>query len=139
MTVSTIRILIIIVLIAHGAGHYMGILSSLGVKLSHKSSGDSWLLTGVIGETPARLLGLIIWSLAFVGFITGGMGFAGWLIPGSWWPTLTGIAAVLSLFGLIFFWNGFAFIFNKISAIIVNVAVLISVLGNGWMKPYQGN
>lgn len=132
MSISTLRIVIAVILLVHGIGHYMGLLSAVGVKLSSTSSANSWLFTGLLGDTPARIIGFVIYLLAFFGFIAAGLGLLGWLIPRGWWQPLAIGSAIISLFGLIFFWNAFAFFFNKFGAVAVNIAVLICLLRLHW-------
>jgi hypothetical protein len=132
MSTSTLRIAIAVILIAHGVGHYMGMLSTLGVKLSRTSSPDSWLFTNLLGDKGSRAIGFIIWLLALLGFIGAGLALLGLLIPQAWWQPLAVISAIISLVGLIFFWNAFAMFFNKLGAVGVNVAVLISLLFLRW-------
>ena len=54
MSDSIWRIIIAIVLIAHGLGHGLGMLAAAGVKLSPTHSPDSWLFTRLLGDTEAQ-------------------------------------------------------------------------------------
>ena len=132
MAVSTLLIVIAVVLIAHGIGHYMGVLSAFGVRLSPKSSSQSWLFTNLLGEKISRIISFIIWILALLGFIGAGLSLLGWILPQNIWEPLGIISAILFLAGLMLFWNAFAFIFNKIGALGVNIAVLVALLILHW-------
>ena len=132
MSPSTLRIVFIVVLFTHGIGHYMGILSSFGIKLSQNSSFQSWILGNYLSESALRIAGGVIWAAAFAGFIGAGLGLAGWLVPERLWQPLAIVSAFVSLAGLLLFWNAFAFLFNKIGAIGINLAVLVSLLYLRW-------
>jgi hypothetical protein len=130
---TTVRFVIAIVLIAHGLGHGLGILAATGLKLSRGHSPDSWLLSGLIGHDPARLLGAALWLASLVAFVAAGLALAGWGLPARHWPTLAVVAAVLSLVTLAAFWLGLPFLFpNKVGVILVDVSVLVSVLWLEW-------
>ena len=62
MSISTIRTLIAIVLIAHGLGHALGILAAMGITLSKNHSLYSWLLTKFTGQSVSTGIGSAISS-----------------------------------------------------------------------------
>ncbi|MFC1564820.1 hypothetical protein ACFL6G_07775 [candidate division KSB1 bacterium] len=128
MPASTIRMIVIVLLIFHGIGHYMGILSIFGIKLSQNMSSHSWFLTDLTGDKAARIIAFMLWVSAFAGFICSGLGLGDWIIPNSAWQIMAVISAFISLTGVILFWNAFAFLFNRIGVLAVNIAVLLSVL-----------
>ena len=129
MSDSIWRIIIAIVLIAHGLGHGLGMLAAAGVKLSPTHSPDSWLFTRLLGDTGARIIGFVIWLLALVGFVGAGLGLLGWLVPVASVPSLALGASVISLASLALFWNALPFFFpNKVGVIVVDVAVLVYLL-----------
>ena len=132
MSTNTIRIITGSVLILHGIGHVMALLPALNIASTEKWNYRSWLLSGVIGETFSRVLVIILFGAAMIGFIASGMGLFGWLVPHGAWQTLALISAVISLVALALFWNAFvAFFPNKVGAIVVNVAILWALLGSG--------
>lgn len=129
MADTTWRIIIAVILIAHGLGHGLGMLAAIGVKLSPTHSPDSWLFTRLLGDTGARIIGFVIWLLALVGFVGAGLGLLGWLVPAASVPALAIGASVISLAGLALFWNAFPFFFpNKVGVIVVDVAVLVYLI-----------
>lgn len=132
MSTSTIRIITGLVLIIHGIGHAMAFFPALNITSTDKWHYRSWLLTGLLGDTVSRVLVVILFGAALIGFITAGLGLFGWLVPHSAWQTLAIVSAVISLIALALFWNSFAALFpNKIGAIIVDVATLWALLGSG--------
>ena len=132
MSGSTLRFVTAVVLIAHGIGHFMGILSAIGVRLTPKSSSRSWLFTNLVGDTGARAIGVVIWLSALLGFLGAGMSLLGWFFPQNLWQPLAIVSAIISLIGLVFFWNAFATILNKVGALGVDVAVLGALLIFHW-------
>jgi hypothetical protein len=133
MPTSTLRILIAIVLIAHGIGHGLGVLPPLGVRLTKTHSARSWLFSRLLGDTGARIISGAIWLLAMVAFIAAGLGLLAWLVPQNLWQPLAIGGAALSLVGLLLFWNAFPTPFpNNVAIIAVNVAILVSLLWLRW-------
>jgi hypothetical protein len=127
MSASSIRLIAVALLMFHGIGHYMGILSTFGIKMTAAMSADSRLLTDLLGENPARIIAFLVWTVSLAGFICAGLSLGGWIIPVSAWQLIALISSVISLTGIILFWNAFAFMFNKIGALIVDIAVIISI------------
>ena len=132
MSTSTIRIITGLVLIIHGIGHAMAFFPALNIFSTDKWHYRSWLLSGFLGDTVSRVLVMILFGAAFIGFIAAGLGLFGFLVPHSAWQTLAIISAVISLVALGLFWNSFASLFpNKIGAIVVDAATLWALLGSG--------
>jgi hypothetical protein len=133
MSISTIRTLIAIVLIAHGLGHALGILAAMGITLSKNHSLYSWLLTKFTGQSVSTGIGVLVFSAVLIGFICTGLSLGGWLLPRHVWQTLGLIAAIVSLTGLCLFWNAFPFLFpNKIGVLFVDIGLLVSILWLQW-------
>ena len=126
-----LRIVIGLVLLAHGIGHSMGLLGLFKVAAVNPAwNGDSWLLSGPTGSTLAQAVGVVLWSVSMVGFAAlAGIVF-GWL-PESWWMPLAVVASVASLAGVLIFPTAFP-TFSTIGAVAVDVAVLVAVLGLHW-------
>jgi len=99
MPPSTQRILIAVVLIAHGIGHGLGVLPSPRVQLTKTHSARSWLFSRLFGDTGARVVGGAVWLLALVAFVAIGgaaLSLAGccsgtrFLLPSpTAWPSLS--------------------------------------------------
>ncbi len=133
MSNQTLRIIISLVLIAHGIGHWMGIMTAVGAIKTDNWHSRSWLLTDSLGDSTARIVALVLWIVAFIGFLAAGTGTLGWSVTEDSWRTLAVIAAVISLVALVLFWNAFAVLFpNKIGAIAVNIATLVAILLADW-------
>lgn len=130
MSASTIRIITGLVLIVHGIGHVMAFFPAMNWASSDKWHYRSWLLSGILGDTASRILVVVLFGAAGLGFIAAGFGVFGWLVPHDSWQNLALVSAVISLVALFLFWNAFvAFFPNKIGSIVVNVLVLWGTLG----------
>ncbi|MFL7838992.1 MAG: hypothetical protein ACK2U5_15890 [Candidatus Promineifilaceae bacterium] len=134
---SKLTWLIAIVFFIHGIGHIMCILPALGLDASPTWNSYSWLLTNLIGQKAANVVGIIIWLAAIVGFLLAALALLGWGVPYVWWRPLAVVSAVISLIGVILFWNAFASWFNKAGAITVDLAVLVGLLVLHWPAEQQ--
>lgn len=129
MSPTTLRIIIGLVLLVHGIGHVMAFLPALNITSTDNWHHRSWLLTPLIGDTASRVISIILFGAALLGFIAAGLGLFSWLVPHDLWRSLAVYSAVISLAALALFWNSFASFFpNKIGAIAVNIAVLVCLL-----------
>lgn len=127
-----LKIIIGVVLIAHGIGHSMGLLQVFKVATVNPAwHGDSWLLSGVAGPTAAQAVGTVLWTLAIAGFLALGAVVFGWL-PEAWWAPLAIGASAASLAGLVLFPVAFP-TFSSIGALVVNVGVLAAVFWYHWV------
>jgi hypothetical protein len=126
------RIVIGLVLIAHGIGHSMGLLQVFKVATVNPAwNGDSWLLSGFAGPTATQAIGAVLWTVAMLGFAAVGAVVLGWL-PETWWVPLAVAASVASLAGLLVFPIAFP-TFSSIGAFAVNAVVLAAVLWYHWV------
>jgi hypothetical protein len=126
-----IKILVAVVLFAHGIGHVLGPLQVFKVTAASPSwNGDSWLLTGATGQTVSNVIGLVLWIGAMVGFVAASAVVMGWL-PASWWVPLAVVSSVLSLVAIVLFPTAFPMT-STVGAVVVDVAVLVAVLGLKW-------
>jgi hypothetical protein len=127
-----LKLAIGLVLVAHGIGHSMGILGAFKVATVNPAwHGDSWIITGVAGQTVTLVAGTLIWAIAIVGFCLLGGVVVGWL-PAAWWPPLAVGSSIVSLLGLVLFPLAFP-VFSTLGALVVDVAVLASVAWYGWV------
>jgi hypothetical protein len=127
-----VRILIALVLFAHGVGHSLGLLQVFKVAtVNPEWQGDSWLLSGLVSNTAAQMVGVVVWVVAMVGFIISAAIVMGWL-PATWFAPVAVVSAIASLVGLLLF--PFAFPpFSSLGAFVVDVGVLIAVMWAHWV------
>jgi hypothetical protein len=111
----------------------MGILPALQVGNVKGWNSHSWLLTPLIGETASRILSIILFVVALVGFVASALALLGWLVPHEWWRALAVVSAVISIVTIVLFWNAFVALFpNKVGALGVDIAVLVCLLVVNW-------
>jgi len=120
MSTQILRILIAGALFVHGTGHLLGFWMPA----------RSWLFPN-LGEPILRIIGSIFWILAAMGFLAAFLGFLGLLVPSSLWRPLAVGTALVSLLGLMLFWNTWP-AFNTIGAFGMNVVVLVTQLWLHW-------
>lgn len=126
-----LKLLIALVLLAHGIGHSMGLLQVFKVASVNPAwGGDSWLLSGVAGPTWTNAVGVTLWTIAMVGFAGAAAVVMGWL-PGTWWVPLAVGSSLVSLAGIVLFPSAFPVV-STIGALVIDVAVLGAVLWYGW-------
>lgn len=126
-----VNVLVAIVLLAHGIGHVLGPLQVLKVgAINPMWAGDSWLLTGVAGQSVTNVIGLVLWIAAMVGFAAAAAVVMGWL-PAAWWAPLAIGSSVVSLIAIALFPNAFPMT-STVGAVVVDVAVLAAVLVLKW-------
>jgi hypothetical protein len=133
MSGTTLRIIVALVFLVHGVGHFMGIMPALGLATVKGWSSRSRLLTPLLGETASRIISFVLFAAAMVGFLAAALALMGWLVPHDSWRTLAVGSAVVSLIAIALFWNAFvALIPNKLGAIAVDVATLVCLLVLNW-------
>lgn len=127
-----LKIIVALVLLAHGIGHSMGILQVLKVATINPGwDGRSWLISGAAGRTLTQVVGVALWAVALIGFVILAGVVIGWL-PAAWWEPLAIVSSIASLAGLALFPTTFP-TFSSIGALVVDLAVLASVLWFHWV------
>jgi hypothetical protein len=133
MSGTTLRIVTAVVLFIHGIGHIMGVLPALQLVDVNGWNSRSWLLTPILGEAASRILSIILFLVALVGFVASALALLGWIVPHDWWRTLAVVSAVISVVTIVLFWNAFVSLFpNKVGALGVDIAVLVCLLVLNW-------
>jgi hypothetical protein len=132
MMSKLVRIIAVLVLIAHGLGHTLGLFPPFGLGKAASWSDQSWLFTSLLGEALTRWIGVIIWLLATVGFVIGGLGLLGTPTPLPWWRSLALAAALISLAGIVLYPQAFPGLLNTVGALVVDVVVLVALFWLHW-------
>ena len=133
MSGTTLRIIIAGVFLVHGVGHVLGFFPAFRLTTVEGWTSYSWLITPLLGDTAARVISVILFGAALLGFIAASLSVMSWLVPHDLWRTLAIVSSVISLIALILFWNAFpALIPNKIGAVAVDVATLVCLLWLNW-------
>ena len=121
-----LRLLIVVVLIAHGIGHSIGVAGGWGNN-AWGGSGDSWLLTPVLGRSVGVVEGLI-WLIPAIGFVAAG----GALLAGmDAWRAIALASSAVSLLAIALFPQQLP-AFSTVAAVVVDVAVIIGLTVLQW-------
>jgi len=123
-----VRLGFALVVFAHGVGHLLFLVPVIGLGNWADQTGDSWVLTGTIGEPATRIIATVLWSAVIVLFVAGVAGFLG---STEWWRTGTVAAAALSILGIVLFWGGIASS-SAIFALIADAVILGALLIAHW-------
>jgi hypothetical protein len=125
-----LRLILAIVLIAHGIGHIMGFLAAW-TNVPMGFSDRPWLLsTGVtVSSAVGKAFGLL-WLVALVAFVVAGLGV---LLRADWWPMLAIAGSVVSLIAILPWWNTVAS-GPRIWASLVDVVTIVVLLVPAWRE-----
>jgi hypothetical protein len=133
MSPTALRIIIALVLFTHGVGHIMALLPAFKIASTETWHARSWLLNRFIGESASRVILVILFGAALLGFVAAALGLMGWLVPHDAWRILSIWSAAISLIAVLLYWNAFVALFpNKLGALAVNIAVLVCLLFLNW-------
>jgi hypothetical protein len=128
MNGDLLKVLVAGVVGVHGVGHVLGWVPAWGIARFEGLSSRSWLLTDMLGDGSARMLGGALWLVPTIGFVVAAGGL--WTGQGWWRPLALG-SAVVSLAAIALFPDALS-PSSRIGAIVVNAAVLGGLLVIGW-------
>ena len=131
MSTDLWRWVIAIAVFAHGIGH------SLFMPLpfdKYPTSGHSWLLSGLIGDGPAKAVAYVLAGVVIAIFVAATFGF---MNHATWWRTAAVVAAVISLVEITVFFDGLP-LSNALLAVAFDVAVLAAIWAN-WPAEVLGS
>ena len=126
MSPDILKIVIVIVIAAHGIGHVMGVMSPLGIEIQG-GSGDSWALSR-FGSGVANAAEIVLWLIPTIGFVIAAVGL--WN-GAEWFRTVAVFSAVASLLAIGLFPAQLP-TFSMIGAVAVDVGLLAAILVFGW-------
>ena len=119
-----LRVVVLLVIAAHGIGHILFLVPLLGIADWGQST-TSWLFTG---SGIARGVGSVLWIAALIGF---GAAVVGLWSQQDWWRSAAILAAVVSIIGLIVFWANPASS-SALAALVVDLVLLGALLVVHW-------
>jgi hypothetical protein len=129
-----LNLVLAVVVLAHGVGHLLFFVPAVGLASWADQTGHSWLLTAAIGDASARTIAAFVWAVATILFVGG---VAGYWMSQEWWRAVTIAAAVVSLVGIVVFWDGIA-TSSALMALVVDVLVLIALVWARWPAAQSG-
>ncbi len=114
--------------VAHGWAHvWYIILSQRLLEIKEVGwTGESWLLSGFLGEQILRNVATVGYSVSLIGFMAGG---AGLLLNQGWWRSVTLASAVVSLVTVVLFWDGKLSMLTErgLIGLLIDVAVILYI------------
>lgn len=121
-----LRWVIVVVLLAHGIGHVMGVLEAW-TSIEAGFAERPWLFSDVVTiQSGVGRAFSLLWLVAMIGFVAAGIGLA---TGQPWWTTLAIVSAVISLVAVVP-WFGVMPVGSAIGAILVDVAVIVTLVPN---------
>lgn len=128
------RFLVGVFIVLHGLVHLL--YSGQSRRLFELQPGmvwpdGSWAFAKLLGDETTRLVASILYTLAAIGFVAGGVGL---FAKQAWWrPAIIG-SAIFSAVIVILFWNGQLQNLNDqgLIALIINTAILVALLVLRW-------
>jgi hypothetical protein len=121
-------LIIAVVVLAHGLGHVLFLMPAVRLADWAGQTSHSWALTATLGDVPARGIAALIWTAAILLFTAG---VAGFVTGDEWWRPIIIAAAIVSIGGLVLFWDGIA-TSSAVFALAFDVVVLVSLLVAHW-------
>jgi hypothetical protein len=123
-----VKLLLATLFFAHGVGHVLFLGPALRLTAWADQTGQSWVLTPLVGDGAARILASVVWGAALLLFV----GAAAGLVLGSdWWRAAAIAGAVVSAVGIVAMWGGVA-PSSAIMALAFDVLVLLALLVVHW-------
>jgi hypothetical protein len=123
-----LKLILAVVVLFHGVGHLLFLGPTLGVAGWAGQTGHSWALTGVLGDSPTRAIGAVLWVATIVLFVAG---VAGFLTAQPWWVGVTVLASILSIAGIVLMWDGI-YTSSAVMALATDVVILVALLVLHW-------
>jgi hypothetical protein len=128
------RFLFGIFIVLHGLVHLWYVtLSQRLVEFQPEMgwSGESWLFLPWLGDAATRSLATVLYGLATLGFVIGGIGI--FALQGWWRPLVIGSAAFSAAIILLFWDGGLHMLVEKgLIGFLINVALPVALLVFGW-------
>jgi hypothetical protein len=128
-----IRIIVALILIAHGLGHSMGVLAAWTTVPSGLSN-RPWLFSGgVLADSATGRVWSLLWLAALVVTTVGG---AGLLLHADWWRTVAVAGAILSLVAIVPWLPAMpaGSAFGAVGVDVLVLALLLLPVGEGFVR-----
>jgi hypothetical protein len=128
------RFLFGIFIVLHGLIHLWYVTLSLELvefQAEMGWTGKSWLFSALLGDGATRSLATLLYGLATLGFVIGGIGV---FVQQEWWrPVVMGSAAFSAVLILLFWDGGVQMLVEKgLIGFLINAALLVALFVFGW-------
>jgi len=123
-----LKLLIAVVVLAHGVGHVLFLAPALNLASWADQIGHSWLVTPLLGDGLTRTLAAIVWSSTIVLFVGAVMGF---FAGSEWWRTAAIAGSIVSAAGIVLMWDGLP-TGSAVAALVFDAIVLVSLVWADW-------
>lgn len=128
------RFVIGLFIVLHGLVHLWYFVLSRGLVVFQPEmgwTGKSWLLAKFLDDATARALASVLYPLATIAFVAGGLGI--FSLQAWWRPVVVG-AAVFSTVVILLFWDGDTqrLVQKGALGVLINLAILVALLVLQW-------
>ncbi|MFW9993309.1 MAG: hypothetical protein ACFFD4_14795 [Candidatus Odinarchaeota archaeon] len=91
-------------------------------------SGNSWLLTSILGDEVVQVVGQMLWAVIMIAFVAAGVAV---LMKKEYWRKSVIVASTISLLAFSLFWDGLSpdpsyFIAGPVLAAVILVTLLVA-------------
>ena len=129
-----LRFLFGVFIVLHGLVHLWYVtLSQRLVQFQPEMgwTGESWLFSPLLGDVVTRWLATVLYGLAALGFVIGGIGL---FAQQAWWRLVVTGSAVFSAAIIVLFWDGGLqrIVEKGLLGFLINAALLIALLVFNW-------
>jgi hypothetical protein len=131
---AEMKIIFAIFIILHGLVHMWYFTLSrrlVDFKPEMGWTGESWLLTNVIGDSATRSIASVVYIIATIALVIGGIS----LLSGAhWWRPFVGAAAGFSAASILIFWDVSTqlLVQRGLLGFLINLAILFLILVVRW-------
>ena len=122
-----ISLLLFVLLVVHGIGHLLGVVASFRKSSSSNWNTNSWLLDKWTAPDTRRSIAACLFIFAALASITAALTSRGWIFEIYSSRTLAEVAAWTSLVSIMLFPNSLYNIFNRIAALLLNIAIIVAL------------
>jgi hypothetical protein len=125
-----VRFLIGAFFVLHGLVHMWYVVLSQGLvefEVEMGWTGESWLMTRLLGDAATRSVASVLYALSTVGFVAGGIGM---LARQGWWRPVAVASAALSGATVILLWDGGldSIVQKGLAGLLIDVGILAVLL-----------
>lgn len=119
--------LLLILLVVHGVGHFLGVAVAFRKGSSSNWNTDSWILDKWTAPGTRRSIAACLFIFAALGSIAAALSARGIIFEVYTWRTLAIVAAWTSLVAILLFPDSLYNVFNRIAAMLLNIAIILTL------------